>query len=425
MIAAFGAVTLPAASQSKKQYTLDECVSEAVSNNLKLRNANGQVAMSEEQRKEALTKYFPTITASGAAFTANKSLIQVNLMGMDMAFVKKGVVAGVQAMQPVFKGGLIINNNRLAKVGEEASRLQRDLTENEIRLGVEQYYWQIVMLEEKLVTLNLLDKQLESVRNDAQVAVDAGIRNRNDLLQVQLRQNEVRTSIIQAQNAISTGKDLLAQLMGHANEEFDVSSQFGLGEDEAPMPESPEALYQSPETSLAQTYEYQLLDKNIEANKLQHKLSVGNNLPTVAVGGAYQYDNILDKSQNHLIGMVSVIVPLTNWWGGSHEMKRMKIQTANSLNEKQEQSEMLVIRMRKAWNDMTDAYEQVAIAKESIAQSEENLRLNTDYYQAGTATISDLLDAQTLYQKSKDKYVESYTLYEIKKREYLLVTGRR
>ena len=86
---------------------------------------------------------------------------------------------------------------------------------------------------------------------------------------------------------------------------------------------------------------------------------------------------------------------------------------------------MLVIRMRKAWNDMTDAYEQVAIAKESIAQSEENLRLNTDYYQAGTATISDLLDAQTLYQKSKDKYVESYTLYEIKKREYLLVTGRR
>lgn len=425
MIAAFGAVTLPAASQSKKQYTLDECVSEAVSNNLKLRNANGQVAMSEEQRKEALTKYFPTITASGAAFTANKSLIQVNLMGMDMAFVKKGVVAGVQAMQPVFKGGLIINNNRLAKVGEEASRLQRDLTENEIRLGVEQYYWQIVMLEEKLVTLNLLDKQLESVRNDAQVAVDAGIRNRNDLLQVQLRQNEVRTSIIQAQNAISTGKDLLAQLMGHANEEFDVSSQFGLGEDEAPMPESPESLYQSPETSLAQTYEYQLLDKNIEANKLQHKLSVGNNLPTVAVGGAYQYDNILDKSQNHLIGMVSVIVPLTNWWGGSHEMKRMKIQTANSLNEKQEQSEMLVIRMRKAWNDMTDAYEQVAIAKESIAQSEENLRLNTDYYQAGTATISDLLDAQTLYQKSKDKYVESYTLYEIKKREYLLVTGRR
>ena len=46
------------------------------------------------------------------------------------------------------------------------------------------------------------------------------------------------------------------------------------------------------------------------------------------------------------------------------------------------------------------------------------------YYQAGTATISDLLDAQTLYQQSRDKYVESVTNYEVKKREYLLATGR-
>lgn len=39
-----------------------------------------------------------------------------------------------------------------------------------------------------------------------------------------------------------------------------------------------------------------------------------------------------------------------------------------------------MVKMRKAWNDMYDAYKQVDIAKESIAQSEENLRLNTDYY---------------------------------------------
>ena len=73
---------------------------------------------------------------------------------------------------------------------------------------------------------------------------------------------------------------------------------------------------------------------------------------------------------------------------------------------------------------MNDAYKQVAIAQESITQSEENLLLNTDFYQAGTATISALLDAQTLYQQSRDKYVESFTNYEVKKREYLQATGR-
>lgn len=38
--------------------------------------------------------------------------------------------------------------------------------------------------------------------------------------------------------------------------------------------------------------------------------------------------------------------------------------------------------------------------------------------------MSDLLEAQTLYQQSRDKYVESYARYEVKKREYLQATGR-
>ena len=66
----------------------------------------------------------------------------------------------------------------------------------------------------------------------------------------------------------------------------------------------------------------------------------------------------------------------------------------------------------------------VKIAKLSIEQSSENLRLNTDYYASGTCSISDLLDAQTLYRQSRDKYVEAYAQYEVKKREYLQATGR-
>ncbi len=459
---------LPISAQDKKVYSLDECLGEAVKNNAKLRNSTNQIAMSEEQRKEAWTKYFPTVTASGMGFMAKESLIQMNVMGMDMAFAKNGVMAGVQAMQPVFMGGQIINSNKLAKVGEDVARLQRNMSENDIRLSTEQYYWSIVMLKEKLVTLDQLDRQLESVRKDAQAAVDAGIRNRNDLLQVQLRQNEVKTQRIQVQNAASTMKDLLAQVMGRAGEEIEVNYQLtserntlsgktssdfksydkqaansnaklsadyksaekpvGLAVVESTetykLPESPQQLYQSPESSLAQTNEYQLLDKQIEANKLQYKLSVGKNLPSVAVGGGYTYNNIMDKSQNNLVGILTVSVPISNWWGGSHDMKRQKIQVANALNDKQDKSELLMVKMRKAWNDMTDAYKQIAIAQESVNASTENLRLNTDYYHAGTSTITDLLDAQTLYQQSRDKYVESFTNYEVKKREYLQATGR-
>ena len=400
-----------------KIYTLDECINEAVKNNLTLRNADNQIAMSGEQRKEAFTKYFPIVSATGGGFISNRGLLQMDMGGQSMSLAKNGIGAGVTAMQPIFAGGQIINGNKMAKVGEDVSRLQRNLSENEIRLNAENYYWQAVMLKEKLKTLDQVDKQLVSVEKDAQAAVDAGIRNRNDLLQVRLRKNETRTSRIQVQNSLHTVCDLLAQVMGHAGETIDVQSSLS-------APENTQQYYLSPESALAQTNEYQLLDKQIEANKLQYKLSVGKNMPSVAVGAGYLYNNVMDKSQNNLIGMLTVSVPISSWWGGSHDMKRQKIQIASSLNDKQDKSELLMVKMRKAWNDMNDAFKQVDIAKESIAQSEENLRLNTDYYQAGTSTISDLLDAQTLYQQSRDKYVESITNYEVKKREYLQATGR-
>ena len=422
-----GAVSVPALAQSvsmaetqlqSKVYSLDECIAEAVKNNLTLRNADNEIAMSSEQRKEAFTKYFPTVSATGGGFISNQGLMQMELGGMGVSLAKNGLVGGVTAMQPVFAGGQIVNGNKLAKVGEDVSRLQRSMSENEVRLSAEQYYWNIVMLKEKLHTLDQVEKQLVRVEADAQAAVDAGIRNRNDLLQVQLRKNETRTSRILVENAEATMRDLLAQVMGHPNETIDVNSNADA------KPEAPQQFYQSPESSLPLTNEYQLLDKQIEANKLQYKLSVGKNLPSVAVGGGYLYNNVMDKSQSNLMGMFTVSVPISSWWGGSHDMKRQKLQVANSENEKRDKGELLMVKMRKAWNDMNDAYKQVAIARESIAQSEENLRLNTDYYQAGTATMSDLLDAQTLYQQSRDKYVESFTNYEVKKREYLQATGR-
>ena len=411
------AACFPASAQTA--YTLEECVEEAVNNNLKLRNADNEVRMSEARRKEAFVNYFPTLSAMGGGFVSNKGFLYMDMGESSVPMLKNGLVAGVTATQPVFVGGQVVRGNQLAKIGEEASRLRRNLTENEIRLTTESYFWQIVMLKEKLVTLHQVETQLANAEKDARAAVDAGIRNRNDLLQVRLKRNETRITRIQVENALRVARNLLAQYIGHFQDSIDVA--FVVDYD---FSANPASLYVSPESALGQVNEYRLLDKQLEANKTQYKLSLGKYLPSVVVGGGYLYNDFMDKSRTNWLGMVSVSVPLSDWWGGSHELKRRKMEVCNAENVKLERSQLLIIRMRKAWNDMADACKQLAIAKESIEQSTENLRLHTDYYQTGTATISDLLDAQTLYQQSRDKYVEAYTNYEVKKREYLQATGR-
>lgn len=413
-----GAGILPAAAQ--QVYTLDDCVREALANNARVKNAGNNLSAARHGQQETFTKYFPTLSASGGGFMANKGLVEMETEpGQGMSMLKNGIVGGISATMPLFTGGQIVNADKLSRVNLEATRLQLRQSENEVRLTTEQYFWQIVTLKEKLRTLSIVEEQLENIHKDVDASVSVGVTNRNDLLQVNLRRNETHSNRISVENALAVSRNLLAQYIGHPEEYVEVTASLVDS-----LPEHPQGLYAQSESSLLLTNEYNLLQQNVKAANLQYRMSVGKNLPSVFIGGGYMYDNLMDKDHPFWIGFATVSVPLSGWWGGSHDMKKQKLSVRNAENQFVDQSQLLLIRMDNTWNSLTDAYKQVEIAIESIGQASENLRLHTDYYRAGTCTMSDLLEAQTLFQQSRDKYVESYAQYEVKKREYLQITGR-
>ena len=426
---------------AQQTYSLEQILDSALHNNIAMRNARQEIDAAQQQRKEAFTKYFPNVSATGLWFNANKGTAEKTLypsemispeMGAGLAqmfpaealaalqnpvslsLMKHGTVAGITAMQPVFAGGLIVNGNRLAKVGEDVSRLQLQLSENEVEKIAEQYFWQIVSLQEKMKTVGAVETMLADIHKDVDVAVRAGVALRNDLLQVQLRQNEVESQKLKLQNGLSIVKLLLAQYCGLRDTTFTLNQ--GDQSRDVPLIDHGQALLN--------TAEYQLLGKQVEATKLQKNLAVGQNLPTVAVGAGYNYHNLLEN--NHTFGMIfaTVNVPISDWWGGSHAIKRKKIEYQKAIDEQQDKAELLKIRMQNAWNNVVEARQQLDIAQRSIEQSEENLRLHRDYYRAGTCKMSDLLEAQLLYQQSCDKHTDAYADLQNKILEYKQSTGQ-
>lgn len=402
-------------------YTLDECINSALKYNVKVRNAENDLEMAKHDKKEAFTKYFPNISAVGSGFIANEPLVQMQMSPeAKMEMLKDGMLGGISATMPLFTGGQIVNGNKLAELGVNMKALQKKQTDDEVRLEVERYFWQIVMLKEKLKTISLVEKQLERLETDVQASVDAGIVTRNDLLQVQLKKNDVLSGKIQLENSLNVSLSLLGQYIGAKSDSIDVAFVV-----EEHLSESPQTLFCNHTDAVERTNEYGLLKQNLQASELQYKMAVGKNLPTVAIGGGLVYDNfVMGQDQSFYMGFVTVSVPLSGWWGGTHSIKKHKLQVKNAENLLNDNSEMLVIRMQNVWNTLNDSYRKAEIALLSVEQSSENLRLNMDYYSAGTATMSELLDAQTLYQQSRDKYVEAYTNYELSKREYLQATGR-
>jgi outer membrane protein TolC len=70
-----------------------------------------------------------------------------------------------------------------------------------------------------------------------------------------------------------------------------------------------------------------------------------------------------------------------------------------------------------------EAYNQLQLAQLSIEQASENLRLNKDYYNAGISKMSDLLEAQLLYQQACDRRTDAFIDYQCKMLEYRHATG--
>lgn len=407
-------------ASSQNVYSLEQCRQLALSQNIKMTEAERKVEMADETKKEAFTNYFPSVTAGGGGFIANKGLIEMELApGMGASFAKDGIIGGVAAMQPVFAGGQIVNGNKLAKLGADVGRIEKEMAEKEVSLTVENYYWQVVSVQEKLKTVGQMESMLSSLHRDVGMAVDAGLKTRNDLLQVSLKRNEVKSSRIKLENALALSKMVLAQYAGISDSVYSVASEIP----EA-LPEFPYDLQKNVADVMQNVEEYQLLQKGVESAELQKKLEVGKHLPSVAVGAGYFYENIMDKSHSFVMGMATVSIPLTDWWKGSHAIKRQNIQITSAKDNLEDGREMLEIRMMKSWNDFNDAFRQMEIAVQSKEQAAENLRLNRNYYDAGTSTMSDLLKAQALYQQSCDGFVDAFTQYQIKRLEYIQNSGQ-
>ena len=418
-------------------------------NNIAVRTARLDIDAAQQQRREAFTNYFPNVSGTGLWFNANKGMAKTELnlseqitpeLGMALAqalptealaalgnpvsisMMKNGTIGSLMAVQPLFAGGQIINGNKLAKVGEDVSRLQLQLSENEVEKQTEQYYWQLVSMQQKMKTVEAVEALLQDIRKDVDVAVRAGVAMKNDQLQVQLRQNDIESQKVKLQNGISIVKMLVSQYCGLSDELWNVECGM-LNEDTS---SAEQISFHLPPSTFHENLlpEYQLLQKQVEATKLQRKMELGKRLPSLGIGAGYNYHNLMEN--NHSFGMVfaTVSVPISDWWGGSHAIKRRKIQEQKAIAQLEDNSKLLKIRMQKSWNDVQESYQQLQIAQRSIEQAEENLRLNRNYYKAGTCKMSDLLEAQMLYQQSCDKHTDAYAEYQNKLLEYRQAVGQ-
>ena len=410
----------PAAAQT---LTLEECRAAAVEHNRTLRNSRLDLDAASQTRREAFTNYFPQISASGGLFQAQHGLVQADFavpqMGtLPVSMVKRGIIGSVTAVQPLFAGLKIVTGNKLARLGEEVGRLQLQQTEAEVRERTDACFWQVVSLRDNLSTLDAVERQLAEIRRQVELSVKAGLVTNNDLLRVELRQQEIASNRLKVENGLKVSKMLLAQHIGVDWRGFDVANA-AFGE-----PEAPAAYYVPVEEALDRRAEYLLAEKNVEVRKYEKRMERGKRLPTVGIGAGYLYYNVTDKSVDDGMVFAQVSVPVSEWWGGAHALKKARIREQQAENDRLQAREMLAVEIERTWSEVQESYAQILLMRRSVESSAENLRQNRNFYKAGTAPLTDLLDAETLYTQSRNNLTSACASYRTALAKYMRVTGR-
>lgn len=431
--------------------SLEQCRNMALENNAYVRNAALDVNAARAQKQEALAEYFPKVSVNAFAFYAFDPMLEIGLKdiigesdfsntlqnylnsfastyGFDPVYstLKHGITANVSVMQPLFAGGRIVNGNRLAALGLEAAGLQKNVIERNTSEDVERAYWQIISLEEKMKTLDQMTSLVDTLYRDVNAAWSAGLATMNDLLQVRLKKNELRTGKIQLRNGIRVSKMNLCNSIGVRYNPYSSVRNDSIPyiddiilTDRLEVEGSPDMYYQPEEEVAARQDESRLLEISVRSKQLEKKMVMGEALPKVGIGASYGYSEMVTDGRMNGAVYAMVQIPLSDWGKTARKMQRYDYQLQKAMNEKEYLDAQLVLQVRKLWIDLESAWEQLLVAEESVSVAKVDVADLTAYYKAGMSPLSELLQAQTRLQEAENDYIDQSINYVTALRSYL------
>ena len=427
-------------AQKPLNLSVQDCIEMALENNIELKNSQLEIDKARATKNEARAEYFPTVSAQALAFDALNPLLSFGIEDIDNAklrqilytlyaeygvnmglnkeysFVQNGVMLNAMVTEPIYAGGRIRNGNKLAKLGIEAAETQTKIKEDEVRLQTETLYWQIVSLQEKIATLDQLDRLLDTLDKDLTGAIEAGLAMPTDQYKLRVKQNESQLNRKKLTDGITLLKMAMGQYIGTDWQTMALADTLGLEAE-------PTVYYRQPNEAVSQRNESHLLDLSLHAESLKKKMTLGEALPSLMVGGSASYHTILEHTKPNAMVFAMLQVPITDWHKTSFKLKKHDLDAEMAENTRRDLTEKMEMQTNQAWFNLEQSWLRINMAQTALKDAEANLKITQDYYDAGLVALSDVLEAQTLLKQSRDELTDSRVEYWINLVTYQQLTG--
>ena len=298
--------------------------------------------------------------------------------------------------------------NRAERVKDAAGH-QLERTDQEIIFRVVNSYYGMLLARKQLEVAEQSMKTAQAILDRSKDRFQSGVVVESDYLSAQVRLATRRQELIRAQNNMAMAQAQLSTSMGMSAEtEFDPVEIL--------------AEKNLPATSL-DDLEKQAVDRRPDLNRIrseeaaqQQSVSIAKSSfgPRVNAFGGWEADNptlLAGGGGNSWLAGVEVQFDLFE--GGA---KRAQLSHERALEEKvsalkEMATDAIRLEVRRAYDDLDAARQQVDVARATIAAAQESLRINQDRYDSGLSTITDLLAAEEAARRSQTDYWEALYRY--------------
>ena len=403
-------------SEEKMVLTLEGCLDLALSQNPSYLAVKEKEGGANAMVREAASRFFPSLNAQGSDILDKKVFVLEfpsfipGQPAQRVAFdFTKTYQMTLNFSLPLFTGGRLISGYKQARYNLLATKEVIRQSGQDTVFSVKKAFYGY-LLAQKFVEVAgegvaLAEKHHQNVKN----LYEVGMASKFDLLRSEVQVANLRPQLIKAKNSLSVAELGLKTLLGlDLGQPVEVKGEMTLRPFEGNIDELlAKALQKRPEIS---QLNYQ---KQIAGEML--KMAWAENLPTLAVGGAYNYwSNHLKFSKNNWESYYSVnlvlTLPIFNGFASDAKIAQSKSLLKELEFNQKGLSEAIKFEVNQALLNYKDSREALLSQEKNVEQAQEAVRIAELNYSEGLATNLDVSTAQVALSQARTNY--SQALYD-------------
>lgn len=406
--------------QEQIELTLEKAVNQAIENNWDVKKMEAKLGMVKSDLMQANASFLPNINLSETYINTNDPL---NVFGFKL---KQQIVTAsdfnpsllndpndinnfmtkVQVEQPILNFDALTGRS-VASANVKATELNLKWTKNLIGLQAKFMYFQLQLANAQKEVLTTTQKALQEALNVTENYFGQNLIAKVDLLEMQLRLNEVESQLLATETQISSVNTQFAHFLG-----YPITTQIITIDEVKDLTAINVAEVAG--VSIEDRSDMQALSFQLKASNRMLNASKFKFLPRLNAFGSYEWNDKNAFGTNADNYMVGAKLEWDIFKGGrnlgemqkiKHQKNIMQITYYEKLSKSQQELEQLK-------NQLAVSKKQVELSKLAVEQAEEAFKLKSNRYKEGLEKTAEVLKSEAMLFAKKVNQLNNVNQYQ-------------